>query len=307
MNPIKHAFNKTIPYAPADPKKIELDRKIAEMICVDHQPYIFVEREGFRRVLQAADPKYNIPSDKYFRTTVIPDMAEKVRGKVADIIANHKDNNGTKFSFTTDIWSSRANDSYISLTCHFVDANFVRNNLMLNVSLFNTDHTADNIAAKIQEMIQLWGLSDDDFYMIMRDNAANMKAAFSRVGMNSFGCLAHSLQLVIKDGCLNLVNVNNLLSTARKIIGHFHHSIQATQRLKQIQRNLRLPDLKLIQDVATRWNYTLDMLKRLLTLKNAIIEYDSEYTLDNMLTSAQWKLAVKVVDVLSIFETATSR
>ena len=305
-NPIAESFRKGVPYSATDKKKQELDQKIAEMICVDLLPYSAVEKEGFRRVLKAADSRYTIPSEKFFRTTVIPDMADRVRGKVLDLLDAQKKKDMKKFSFTTDIWSSRANDSYISLTCHFVDSEkFERQNLMLNVSLFNENHNADNIAAKVQQMIQVWGLSEEDFFMIMRDNAVNMKAAFSRVGMNSFGCLAHSLQLVVKDGCLGLANVMNLLSVARKMVSYFHHSAQATQRLKEIQRRLNVPELKLIQDVPTRWNYSLDMLERMLILKPAILQYDSEWPLSSVPTSAQWKLSVKVIDVLGIFKSAT--
>ena len=72
---------------------------------------------------------------------------------------------------------------------------FKRVNLALNVSVFNEQHTAINIASKIQEMLQLWDFEDSQIFMILRDNAANMKAAFRDSGYDSFGCLAHTFQV----------------------------------------------------------------------------------------------------------------
>ena len=52
---------------------------------------------------------------------------------------------------------------------------------------------------------------------------------------------------------MNLPNVQELLTTARKVVGHFRHSPLATQKLREIQKELGLPEHKLPQDVPTRW------------------------------------------------------
>ena len=39
------------------------------------------------------------------------------------------------------------------------------------------------------------GVLGDKIFMVVRDNAANMKAAFQDAGFDSFGCLAHSFQV----------------------------------------------------------------------------------------------------------------
>ena len=54
------------------------------------------------------------------RASILPDMASKVRGKMKETIQKAQANNAS-FSFTTDIWSSLANDSYIGLTVHYVE------------------------------------------------------------------------------------------------------------------------------------------------------------------------------------------
>ena len=137
--------------------------------------------------------RYNCPSAKTFRASIIPEIAGKVREKVKEKIQSATQN-GASFSLTTDIWSSLANDSYISITAHFLEG-FERQNMMLSVASFNVSHTAENIAAKYEELQQIWGFDADLIFMVLRDNASNMKAAFRRVGTDSFGCLAHTLQV----------------------------------------------------------------------------------------------------------------
>ena len=100
-------------------------------------------------------------------------------------------------------------------------------------------------------------------------------------------------------------SIQNLITTCRHIVSHFRYSPLATARLKVIQIRIKLPANKLIQDVATRWNYTLEMMIRLVEQKQAILQYESEYPLEESLTPTQWRLMTKVIDVLDIFKVAT--
>ena len=52
--------------------------------------------------------------------------------------------------------------------------------------------------------------------------------------ITSYGCFAHSLQLVVNDGVLVQRNVNELLAICRRIVGHFKRSTVAYGKLKEI-------------------------------------------------------------------------
>ena len=58
-------------YDPKSQRVQELNRAIARYIAKDMQPFHTVERQGFREMVHAFDPKYELPSRKYFSTTVI--------------------------------------------------------------------------------------------------------------------------------------------------------------------------------------------------------------------------------------------
>ena len=55
---IKAAFAQATPYTPQDTKKLKYDKLIAEMICIDLQPYTVVEKTGFQRLIKEMDPRW---------------------------------------------------------------------------------------------------------------------------------------------------------------------------------------------------------------------------------------------------------
>ena len=83
------------------------------------------------------------------------------------------------------------------------------------------------------------------------DNGSNFIKVMNEAGLPSYGCFAHSLQLVVHDGLLTQRVVIDLLAVCRSIVGHFKHSSVASHKLARIQDNLGLPQHTLKQDVAT--------------------------------------------------------
>jgi hypothetical protein len=122
------------------PKQVLITEKIALMICKDLQPYSIVEDAGFRAVLMAAEPRYVMPSRKTFSDEVIPKMHAKSIDAVKSEI-----HDAASIAFTTDAWTSRANQSYLSYTAHFLTPEFVPRNYCLAVENCDESHTADNL------------------------------------------------------------------------------------------------------------------------------------------------------------------
>ena len=92
----------------------------------------------------------------------------------------------------------------------------------------------------------------------------------SREGeFNHLGCFAHTIQLAVEDG-LKLPVISKALGACRKLVAHINQSVLATQALLKKQsdnQDSNSKALKLIQDVATRWNSSFLMMKRLLLLR----------------------------------------
>ena len=63
---------------------------------------------------------------------------------------------GTSFvAMTTDIWSSHANDSYISYTFHYIVGDghdFIMKSHLVEVHEFPDSHTGENIMVELEEV-----------------------------------------------------------------------------------------------------------------------------------------------------------
>ena len=120
----------------------------------------------------------------------------------------------------------------------------------------------------------------------------------------SYGCFAHSLQLVVNDGVLCQRAVVDLLAVCRSIVGHFRRSTVAYDKLRKIQQQLHVPEHNLKQDEPTRWNSSFYMLKSIVEQKMSLAAYGSDGSIP-VLTSAQLDLANKVIEILLPVEEIT--
>ncbi|CAL8265009.1 unnamed protein product, partial [Gadus morhua 'NCC'] len=57
------------------------------------------------------------------------------------------------------------------------------------------------------------------------------------MGVQSLGCLAHTLQLVVIKGLLAQRSISDAVANARKLVGNFKHSPKAYSILEDIQKH----------------------------------------------------------------------
>ena len=289
----------TRPYPIDHPVAQRITHFIAEMMALDCQPFSIVEDQVFVRLLNHLQPRYQLPSRKYFSSTMIPQLYDSCKKTLQKVMEAQ-----SFIALTSDIWSSRGHDSVISFTAHFITDKFIRGHCLLQASKFNERHTGDNIATMYSDCVCEWKI-ESKIVCALRDGGSNFVAGFNRSGVPSITCLAHSLQRVILDGVLAQKDVQDLLAAGRKIVGHYKHSNVAFHLLQRIQAQLELKVCALYQDEPTRWNSSYYMLKRLVEQRKAVSAANAEADASFDLTAAQWKLAEKVIKLLLPFEEAT--
>ena len=215
--------------------------------------------------------------------------------------------NGLPVSLTSDLWTSTANDGYISLTGHYIDQNWKLCAKTLASRRMEDRHTGKNIAQAINEIRQDFKIGKVG--CLVTDNAANMSVAAKEANFDHAGCFAHTLQLCVEDG-LKMPAIDKALGAGRKLVSHFNKSVISTQALLEKQRSEGQKPLKVIQDVSTRWNSAYLMMERLLSLRIPIysVLYDKQCTsasdrsiLD--IKDCHWKVMETIVPVLQpLFE-----
>ena len=256
---LKGSEDRVKPWGINDPRAAVLHRKLGEMIALDHQPISLVKDIGFLRFVAALEPRYKEPSRKYITETVL----KKINVGMKEELMKKLHAPGVEYySFTTDGWSTNvATHSMMSLTAYRVEQDFTKMSAVFCVKEMEGSHTGSAICAKFCSMLSEWGIEKHSTRLVLRDNAANMEKAMRDAAITSYGCFAHSLQLVVNDGALVQRCVNELFAVCRRIVGHFKRSTLAYGKLKEIQKNLGLPQHNLKQDEPTRWNSSLYMIQ----------------------------------------------
>lgn len=211
---------------------------------------------------------------------------------------------------TTDMWTSVAQTDFMAVTAHFYKEEgntWTPTHRCLEVTPFKeVSHTCVNMLKFLQSVFEEWGISQK-IVGVVRDNGQDITAALNRSSYEAFPCVAHTLQLVIKDGFLDNPKITNLTKKSRKLVGSFKHSAKNSKMLKSVQLQLGVPIHRMIQDEATRWNSTFYMFKRLLEQKDAIVllSTKAEVNLSVEMANEDWKTMQSAVELLEIFETAT--
>lgn len=178
---------------------------------------------------------------------------------------------------------------------------------MLRVKPFPGSHTANNITNVIQEVVEDFNIPPHKVHTIVHDNAANMIKGISNTGYSSLSCFLHTLQLVIHDAIFEQRSMKDTIANCRRITSHFNHSPLAYSKLENLQKQYNLPQHKLVQDVATRWNSTYLMLDRVYEQRSAITAYCAEIPNLPVFDANKWGIIGKCSNILKMFHQITQR
>lgn len=157
-------------------------------------------------------------------------------------------------SCTSDYWSSIAQESYITVTAHFIDDQWCPKSYTLTTHKLDDRHTASNLSSQLEITFNKWEI-DQKIMAVVTDNAKNVLNAVNLLNniteKDDLTCAAHTLQLAVNNG-LKYDKIDSLIHLCSKIVCHFKHSNLASQYLKDKQDQLGLPTESLIQSCKTR-------------------------------------------------------
>ncbi|KAE9522567.1 hypothetical protein AGLY_017037 [Aphis glycines] len=211
-------FKRQNVYEHASYCKIEIDKLLLLMICKDFQPFSIVEDIGFKNLVKVLDPRYELPNTLF------------------NIIQNV-----SHVSLTCDLWSSRANESFLTVTCDFVDENFKMHCFLLSTNKMEINHTSENIAAEMNIIMKDWNIANKNI-TIVTGNASLMIKACQLLKIRHHYCFAHTLNLMVQDS-LKHKEIDCVIKKISNI---------ATHKLITEQENRNKKPLTVIQEVPTR-------------------------------------------------------
>ena len=287
----------------------ELKRLCVSWITRSLRPIHIVEDGGLIQLVRYVN---SLKSEVVLpRRTCISDSIRRVASDGRSRIKEKLQAECDYYCASTDIWTSRSTKSFIAFTVHFLTKNFDMVSLNLEVKAFGGKHSGERIAQMLSDIIMDWGLEKNRITFMLRDNAANGSAACNMMGVPSFGCIPHSMHLVLAPLLFPKKNIRDVISGCgdfdtlltsenmsefdasltggdkeiiqtlsskikgfRDLCKYFAKSPKGLEKLVSFRPKEARP-VKPIVDVVTRWSSTCDMLKRLMVLRGSIESFVS--------------------------------
>ena len=240
---------------------------------------------------------------------------------ISDLLNAEKD--GLEgITLTSDIWGARTNHSYISLTGHYLDKNFRLRRFLFAMRYFPEDHTANNISAKITDMVHEIELSSKTvrWITIVTDGAANIqKGSKTNSDIDTrMWCVDHKIHLMVtgslaakdKEKKMHICpQWNELHKKMTGLVNYFHNSGKRKIDLANIAKALKTTTTKLVQNCPTRWNSDLAQLESIIALLPAMEQivgpdgYTSGSELEKLMPDESEISKVKtIIRILKLFE-----
>lgn len=277
-------------------KKNDINASLVKTIAKNYLSFRLVESDVFKEFVKELNPAYQLPCRKTISKVLVPQYYNLKREALLNIIESAE-----AVCLTTDGWTSVTNESYLAVTAHYVFNNQMTSNL-LDCYRYTDSHTAANLCDELLRIAQEWKITEK-ITVVVSDNAANIVAAIRRTGWKHIPCFAHTINLVVQS---SLATIQHIREKVKSIVDFFRRSPQATEKLKQMQKQLGAPELKIKQDVVTRWNSTYDMFQRILDIKEALMSVIAiNYPNIDNLTSDDISNLEKCCEILKIFKDVT--
>lgn len=174
-----------------------VDKLLAVWVAKSLRPFSIVEDAGLVELIRyltevLGKVRIQLPSrNKLRKDTEL--VAIRLRISVREIITREC----RYFTVTTDIWTSRNTDSYLSLTLHYITPDFNFRSWTLEVISFPGRHSGPAIANGLAVLFDKWGLDRRLCVKLIRDGASNAVSAGTLLSLDHMSCVAHSLHLVL--------------------------------------------------------------------------------------------------------------
>ena len=224
---------------------------------------------------------------------------------------------------TSDIWSGNAKEDYITVVAHFINSDWQLKKHVIGFRLIEEAHTGTNIAERISDVVEAFGMTDKIFAVSL-DNASSNNNAMQILAPIFSGylgvdtdpdnpskktyyvvhqrCACHVINLIVKSGLKRLKPYIEIFRTA---ISYLNASNKRIAEFKDYCLLKGVRPRKFGLDMDVRWNSTYLMLKHLIPYKNVFSVFINGNIGYAALNGEHWYVAEKVCEFLELFYEST--
>nr|XP_054596370.1 E3 SUMO-protein ligase ZBED1-like [Nothobranchius furzeri] len=261
---LPESFTNCVPYDKNGARWKAITEAVTFYIATDMLPIYSVEKRGFNHLLKVLDARYVVPSRKYFADVALPHLYNTTREKIRSELEEMQ-----FYSATTDLWSSRTMQPYLSLTVHYINTSWTLRSICLQTAYFPDNHTGEIIAHGLKDALSSWGLSEERLVCMTTDSGTNIIKALKDNNWPSLQCFGHRLHNAIESGVKD-PRIDRAIGVCKKAVSAFSYSWKKRRDMTEVQAELGLPQHLLISESPTRWGSRQKMIERFLEQEKAI-------------------------------------
>lgn len=265
------------------------------MVVSNLLPLEITQDPNFLDFIHTLKPTFQIPANM---CTLLNDVHKKQEEELRNILAAADD-----IVLTCELWSSRPEDFYLTVSCHFVDGYGNLKSYMLKTASMLGDNSAANIQNQLSAVMEAWGIKEK-VHSVVRAGMPQLKGVKAK--WLHMPCFADTLNVIFK----NLMSNNELSKVLKKchnIVRFFKYNSEAEQKLRNIQNRLGLVKDKLILHSGDQWLAWLHMLKSLNGQYSAMVMVINEKGKTDLILNEKDKEKLNnVISALEHLKKATS-
>jgi len=152
-------------------KRKEIVKAVIEWILLDDKPLSAPRKKGFRRMMSKIDPKFRPPSDRFIKSEMEFSYLRNI-----EFLRQEIQTSCETATITADLWTSRKNEGYIGVTCHWITPNWSLRSVLLCCEKMEYPHTAESIYQFLLKKCNEFKLDNKTIYAVT-NNGANMTKA----------------------------------------------------------------------------------------------------------------------------------
>jgi hAT family C-terminal dimerisation region/BED zinc finger len=306
--------------------------ELVRLVVDDELPFCLVESPAFRRFCRYLNPRAKMPC----ANTICRDIGHQFKEEQARVAAVLRDAPG-RLSFAVDAWTSRNAHSFLGITAHWIDAEWLPRHVLMDIPPLLGSHTGVNLCHTFTAACREFGVlpkllaittdnakNNDTFLANLEDECQEQDISFDCESTH-VRCAAHVINLAVQD-FLKALNsaaldsddadaedyvadrtANGFISRLRKLVLKVRDSHKGRSRLAAQCTAANINAKGLVLDVKTRWNSTYAMVERALELREPLgITLGACKDLASyQLTDNEWQLLERVRPLLAAFKKAT--
>lgn len=230
-------------------KKTEIDERIAAFWFANGLPFSLADDVFWRKLVTCLRPSYTPPCAQTLRSTFLKLFASRASEATVSAISEAE-----VVCLTIDGWKNVRSDRILNVVvCSPTPI------LWTSLEVGAEEESGEYIAEKLLACVRdVETKTKAHVASIVTDNAPNMQKAWrlvkvSRPKMLTFGCVAHTLNLFIKDCCRDVPLLRDAVAAATQIVALIHSSPKLLAQFRDVQKRCYGKTMALYLPGRTRW------------------------------------------------------